>query len=249
MSTPELALNPSLDPDELALRYRQAGRIQIRDFLAEDGAGAMLTALEDLPWGLAYNEETRVVQLHADAVARLDNREAAEIMAGIRERARNQYQFLYSFYPILTAYFSPAVERRSIFDLFEFINSEPVLSLIREVTGLKHINWADGQATWFKAGHFLKAHTDEAPTEGRLAAYVMNFSPEWDRDWGGFLQFFDRDGDVEHAIKPTYNALNIFTIPALHSVSMVSTYVTAKRLAVTGWFRGDERPGRIGERA
>jgi Rps23 Pro-64 3,4-dihydroxylase Tpa1-like proline 4-hydroxylase len=41
----------------------------------------------------------------------------------------------------------------------------------------------------------------------------------------------------------------MFTVPQLHSVSMVSTYVTAERLAVTGWFRSDPRPGPIGNRA
>jgi Rps23 Pro-64 3,4-dihydroxylase Tpa1-like proline 4-hydroxylase len=29
---------------------------------------------------------------------------------------------------------------------------------------------------------------------------------------------------------------------------MVSTYVDAERLAVTGWFRADPRPGPIGNR-
>ena len=244
----ELSLNPSLDVAGLAKRYREKGRIQIKDFLAPESAQAVLAELQSLPWGLAYNDGDRVVQLHADELERLGNREAAEIMAGIRERARRDYQFLYAFYPVLTAYFSPAIERRPIFQFYEFMNGDAVLSLIRQVTGLPGINWADGQATWYKPGHFLKAHTDDAPTEVRLAAYVMNFSPDWDRDWGGFLQFFDPDGNIEHGIRPSFNALNLFTIPASHSVSMVSTYVTAKRMSVTGWFRGNEPPGPIGDR-
>jgi SM-20-related protein len=242
----ELSLNSALDVTSLAKRYREKGRIQIRDFLSTESAQAVLEELQSLPWGLAYNDGGRVVQLHADELARLGNREAADIMAGIRERARTDYQFLYAFYPVLTAYFSPAIERRPIFEFYEFMNSPAVLSLIRQVTGLPGINWADGQATWYKPGHFLKAHTDEAPSESRLAAYVMNFTPHWDRDWGGFLQFFNRNGDIELGFKPAFNALNLFTIPAPHSVSMVSTYVTAKRMAVTGWFRGDQPPGRIG---
>jgi hypothetical protein len=55
-----------------------------------------------------YNDGERVVQLHAEHVARLGDREAAAIMAGIRERARSDYQFFYAFYPVLTAYFSPS---------------------------------------------------------------------------------------------------------------------------------------------
>ena len=242
----DLELNPSLNASGLAERYRETGRIQVKNFLSPTSARAVLDELQSLPWGLAYNDGDRVVQLHADQVARLGSREAAEIMDGIRERARAGYQFFYAFYPVLTAYFSPAIARRPIFEFYEFMNSPAVLDFIRQVTGLPPINWADGQASWYKPGHFLKAHTDEAPAEARMAAYVMNFSVDWDRDWGGFLQFFDRNGDIELGIKPDFNALNLFTIPAQHSVSMVSTYVTAKRLAVTGWFRADQPPGPIG---
>jgi Rps23 Pro-64 3,4-dihydroxylase Tpa1-like proline 4-hydroxylase len=241
----DLKLNPSLDASALAEQFREKRRIQIRDFLSPDAAPAFLEELQSLPWGLAFNDGERVVQLHADQVARLGNQEAATIMAGIRERARSGYQFFYAFYPILTAYFSPAIERRPIFEFYEFMNSPEVLEFIRQVTGLPGINWADGQASWYKPGHFLKAHTDESPAEARMAAYVMNFSVDWDRDWGGFLQFFDQNGNVELGFKPDFNALNLFTVPAPHSVSMVATYVTAKRLAVTGWFRGDQPPGPI----
>lgn len=245
----QLALNPNLDVPALTAAYGQRQRIQIRDFLEPPSARAAREELEKLPWGLAYRDGGRVVELYADAVARLDNREAARIMDAIREQARNDYQFLYAYYPILTAYFSPNLPTQPIFNLYEFINSEPVLNLVREVTGLKRIAWADAQATWFKPGHFLKAHTDEVGAEGRLAAYVLNFTKDWDPDGGGFLQFFDDRGDIGQAIRPAFNALNIFTVPQLHSVSMVSTWVTAKRLAMTGWFRSDSPPGRIGHRA
>ena len=241
-----LTLNPDLDPAALAEAYVRQNRIQIHDFLSAEAAQKTHDDLLALPWGLAYNVGTEVVQLHAHMVEQLDDRRAAEIMRGIRERARTEYQFLYAFYPILTAYFSPQVRRHGIFEFYELINSEPVLQLVRQVTGLAAIRWADAQATWFKPGHFLKAHTDEQHSEGRVAAYVMNMSAEWDRDWGGFLQFFGADDNIERALKPSFNTLNIFTIPMMHSVSMVSTYVAEKRLAVTGWFRSDEPPGHIG---
>jgi SM-20-related protein len=241
-----LALNPDLDVTALADAYRAKERIQIRDFLTEDSAQALQRELESLPWGLVYNEGTGVVQVGPEQVAQLGSREAAEIMAGIQERARSSYQFFYAYFPILNAYFSPEAPRLGVFDFYEFINTEPVLDVIREVTGLADIRWADGQATWFKPGHFLKAHTDEEKSEGRLAAYVMNLTPQWERDWGGSLQFFDRNDDVEQAYKPAFNALNLFTVPQLHSVSMVATYVTERRLAITGWFRSDSPPGPIG---
>lgn len=246
MSTTQLQINPALDSRKLAAEYQKKNRLQLRNFLADDSAKALHDFLHELPWGLAYNEGSHVVQLHAHMVAELGQDQANRIMAGIRERARVQYQFLYAFYPILTAYFSPQVARHRVFQFFELINSPNTLDLIRNVTGLPQIRWADGQATWFKPGHFLKAHTDEQDAEGRVAAYVMNVTPEWDRDWGGFLQFYDANGNIEEGFQPSFNTLNVFTVPQLHAVSMVSTYVVAERLAVTGWFRSDEPPGPIG---
>jgi len=244
-----IELNPSLDPDALAADYRANRRMQIRDFLTDPSARAVYEELHQLPWGLVYNEGEKVVQLAPDRVAQLDGREAAAITAGIQRRARTQYQFLYAYFPILTAYFSSHSPRFGIFDFYEFINNPATLDFVRRVTGLDNIRWADGQATWYKPGHFLKAHTDEEASTGRLAAYVMNLSPMWERDWGGFLQFFDADDNIEQAFKPSFNTLNIFTIPQHHSVSMVSTYVQAERLAVTGWFRGDDPLGPIGSRS
>lgn len=243
-----IELNPSLDLAKLAAEYDQTRRMQIRDFLTDESARAVFDDLHELPWGLAYNDGPTVHQLSPDRVAAMDGREGAEIMAGIQARARTQYQFLYAFFPTLSAYISPTSPRFRIFEFFEFINSEPVLGFIRRLTGLEQIRWADAQATWYRPGHFLKGHTDEDPSTGRVAAYIMNFSKDWDRDWGGFLQFFDSSDNIEEAFKPSFNTLNIFTIPQLHSVSMVSTYVQAERLAVTGWFRVDDPPAPIGER-
>jgi SM-20-related protein len=242
-------LNPSLDAEALAAEYAPKRRMQIREFLTEASARKLYDDLHELPWGLVYNEGEKVVQLAPDRVAGLDPRQASEIMAGIQQRARSEYQFLYAYFPLLTAYFSPASPSFRLFEFYEFINSPGTLDLVRRVTGLENIRWADGQATWYKPGHFLKAHTDEEASTGRLAAYVMNLAPAWDRDWGGFLQFFDGDDNVEAAFKPSFNTLNIFTIPQHHSVSMVATYVQAERLAVTGWFRSDEPPGPIGHRS
>ena len=241
-----IELNPALDPAALAEEYKKDRRIQVRDFLTPDSATAVLRELEALPWAMAYNDGPQVVQLSDQQLAALDPRQAQEIMRGIHTRARTQYQFIYSFFPILTAYFSQGVQRFGIFDFYEFINRPSTLQFIREMTGLSDIVWADAQATWFKPGHFLKAHTDQEQATQRRAAYVMNLAPVWERDWGGFLQFFDGNDNVEQAFKPGFNVLNIFTIPQHHSVSMVSSYVTEKRIAVTGWFRADDPPGPIG---
>jgi SM-20-related protein len=242
-----IKLNAALNCAELARDYGTRQRLQIPEFLDPASAHEVYESLDELPWGMAFNDGSVVHQLSPEQVAALDDQEADKITAGIQERARKEFQFLYAFFPILQAYTLPA--RYKIFDFFEFLNSSAVLDFIRSLTGIDQIRWADAQATWYRPGHFLTAHTDEDSSRGRVAAYVMNLSREWERDWGGLLQFFDASDNVEQAFKPSFNTLNIFTVPQFHSVSMVSTYVTERRLAVTGWFRTDVPPVAIGRSA
>ena len=84
--------------------------------------------------------------------------------------------------------------------------------------------------------------TDEQKNEQRLAAYVFNLT-RIGRDWGGYLQFYDAESDIEHAFRPIFNALNIFLVPAVHSVGMVAPYAPGMRYSITGWLRGDDPPG------
>jgi len=239
-----LELNSSLDENILAEEFSQRGRVQIRNLLTEASARTLVAELQRLPWGLVYNDGNQVVELDAAAVNSMPRDKGASILAAIHEGARNGYQFFYAYYPLFREYFQRRQAPTSLFAAYEFINSETFLAFIRRVTGLEGIRWADGQATLFTAGHFLKCHTDEVPAEQRLAAFVINLTENWGRDWGGVLQFFDERYDVE-AYRPAFNAINIFRIPADHSVSVVAPYVRAHRYSITGWFRGDAPPGPI----
>jgi Rps23 Pro-64 3,4-dihydroxylase Tpa1-like proline 4-hydroxylase len=60
-------------------------------------------------------------------------------------------------------------------------------------------------------------------------------TPEWRPDWGGILQFIDARGNIAEGYTPCFNALNIFRVPAVHSVSQVALY-GGFRYSVTGWF-------------
>lgn len=242
-----LKLNPALDAQKLAPIYATKRRMQIRDLLAEESAELVYTMLaEQTPWWTAFNEGEKVHQLPPDQVRTLSPQQVAQIREGIQERARSQYQFLYEYYPLYSKYFDPAAARLPIHSAYEFINSEPVLAFLRTLTGRPEIRWADCHATLYRAGHFLKYHTDEKPEDRRVAAYVMNFTKGWGRDWGGFLQFWNDRYDVEEAYRPVFNALNIFTVPMDHSVNQVASYAPGLRFSLTGWLRADEPPGPIG---
>jgi SM-20-related protein len=237
-------LNPSLDVASLAEGYRAKNRLQIRNVLTEESAERILRHLrEDTPWGVAFNDGDRVVELSMQQASALSVEQQRQTASLINEGARKGYQFFYHYYPLFANYFNRAVPHHALFDVFEFINGSEFLGFVRNLTGMPQIRWADAHATLFRAGHFLKYHTDEKPQDRRVAAYVLNFSKDWGRDWGGFLQFFDEKYDIEEGLRPVFNALNIFTVPAHHSVSQVAGYVTNNRFSITGWMRADEPPG------
>jgi len=111
------------------------------------------------------------------------------------------------------------------------------MNFIREVTGLPSLVKADAQATLFAPGQFLGRHIDSHVAEGWLVAYVMNFAKDWKPDWGGYLNFFDDDGDIVAGYRPRFNALNMFKVPRAHAVSFVPPFAPVGRFAITGWFR------------
>jgi Rps23 Pro-64 3,4-dihydroxylase Tpa1-like proline 4-hydroxylase len=238
-----LRLGPALDPVALTHRYREKRRLHIPEFLASEDADRVYAELLRTPWSTVFNENERVHRIGPDEAARLSQAQVAAMMQGIGARAADRFQFLYQYDPIFVRYFADPHPWMPIFELYEFLNSPAMLDMFRALTGQDSILWADAQATLFRPGHFLKAHNDLKREEQRVAAYVLNFSKDWQKDWGGYLQFFDSTGNVEQGLKPSFNAINLFTVPADHSVEMVATYAAGNRLAVTGWLRADDPPG------
>lgn len=241
-----IRLSPHHDLPALAAAYAARGRLQVRDLLVAEDAEYARGLLLKTPWSLAFNEGSRVHRLSKDEQARLSQQEAAQIMVGVRQRATTQFQFFYDYDPVFVRYFAPNHPPMPTFELYEFVNSPAMLDFFRALTGMPDIRWADGQATLYRPGHFLKCHDDINQTEKRLAAYVLNFTKDWQPDWGGYLQFFDANGDIEAGFRPTFNAVNVFTIPAQHNVETVASFATQPRLSLTGWLRADDPPGRFG---
>lgn len=238
-----MQLNPLLSASALSQAYARAGRIQIRELVARADASRMREALRQTPWSITFNEGHFVHRLSSEEQAQLPRQRVGEMMAAISQRAAGEFQFLYEYDPIFVRYFALNHPWMPIFEAYEFLNSPIMLNFLRTVTGISDIRWADAQATSYSAGHFLKTHDDAKIEEKRLAAYVLNLTPDWSPDWGGFLQFLNSDGDVEHGYRPQMNALNLFTVPSPHNVGMVAMFASERRLSITGWLRGDTPPG------
>ncbi|WP_286828914.1 MULTISPECIES: 2OG-Fe(II) oxygenase [Kordiimonas] len=233
----DFSLNSQLNVDDLAKEYASKRRLHIPNILSEVSANKIATCLEtQVPWGFAYNNGESQF-LRAEEMQKMSAPDQQKLLKELYDRARTGFQYAYNCYPILDAYMNGWGQVPLLDRVLEFINSEEVLAFMRTLTGRPEIIKGDAQATRYGPGQFLKFHTDNVTEEFRVAAFVLNFTRDWDPDFGGYLQFYDKDWDIEEAFLPRFNALNIFTVPQNHAVSYVANYATKQRYAITGWFR------------
>lgn len=238
---PLFEVNPGLDRKGLAREFRKNRRIQVRDVLTAESAGTLRRVLErETPWGLAWRAaEDGPHGVRRDRLAALAPGEREEIQRKIVAAMQSRdYAFLYMQYNLVEAYLGKW-DPGAVHDLIlEHINDEPFLDLVRAVTGFPDLVKADGQATFYAPNHFLAVHDDSHMAEGWRVAYVLNLAPDdWRPEWGGYLLFYDEEGDVIQGFRPRFNALNLFQVPQRHSVSYVAPFAPAGRFAITGWFR------------
>lgn len=233
----DLKLSDKLDINALAAQYAVNKRGQVRDWLTPEGADRIWQCLmHETKWGLVYNRGEEPVQLSHEQVRSLKPEDHQNIAREVYSRAQNGYEYLYYFYSILESYQSGKNREFFLHRVLEFLNSEPVLDFVRKLTGIPEIIKADAHATLYQKSCFLHRHLDEHSGQGWRAAYVMNFTKDWNPNWGGFLNFYDDDMNVEEAFIPVYNAFNIFTVPKFHSVGFVPMFCPGVRLSITGWF-------------
>lgn len=240
MTRPLFELAASIDVGAAASAFARDGRIQIRDVLTPETADAIHEILErGTDWGVGWAAAgEKGVNLRGPAFRALQPAARAKLGLEAGAAARNgRFGFVYGRYPMVDAYRERWDPDHPLDLLLEHLNAEPMLAFVRSVTGLPELLKADAQATLFAPGHFLTRHDDSEVEEGRRIAYVLNFARDWQPDWGGYLLFYDADGDVVAGYRPRFNALNLFVVPAAHNVSYVPPFAPVGRFAVTGWFR------------
>ena len=238
-------LNPALDRAALADEFAANTRVQVRDFLTPATAREIRNILSTAtPWGLAMQADGSTFEgpqqvLPADMRSAKGQQRAQAIGAATdASAARGDYAFRFAQYPMLQAVQEGWEGREAYEILLEHINAPEFLQLARDITGETELVKADGQATLFAKQQFLGRHIDSHVMEGWTIAYVMNFTiDDWHPDWGGYLLFYDEQGDVVQGFKPRFNSLNLFRVPQAHAVSFVAPFAPVGRFAVTGWLR------------
>lgn len=238
---PLFEINPALDRAALAGQFARNGRLQIRDLLTQRSANELHGILSrGTEWGLSWQAGANPAEHIRPADMAQRSPEERQLVGKrlLQAMQGSDYGFAYSAYPMVDAYKEGWHPGHPLELLLEHINDEPFLGLMREVTGIAELAKADGQASLYGHGNFLSRHNDSHVAEGWRIAYVLNLTrQEWRPDWGGYLVFYDDEGDIVEGFRPRFNALNIFAVPQWHSVTYVPNFSPVGRYAVTGWLR------------
>ncbi|SRR5579883_1193650 len=229
-------LNPALDQAAIAAAFVRSGRVHIPAILTQASALRLHRCLErETQFSIVTRKDDGYVRLRPDAV--LSPQQQTELIRGAYRKARDGFHYLFDNHPMSNDGEPYPDSSHYLATVTRFLNSVPFLTFVRGVTGSSAIAFTEAQATRYSAGHFLNQHDDSHGKHGRIAAYVLNMTPNWRWDWGGALLFSDRPGHISEGFLPAFNALNIFAVPQEHLVSFVTPFAGAPRYSITGWFR------------
>lgn len=232
-------LNPDLDRAALVGQFAVDGRVRIENILDADVAERIRECcLDHVPYEYLTNIDGQNVVITADEMQKLSEEQLLELQKNIMTAASSGVGFFYCGYKInRLADDSDDENIRFLHSVFDYLNSEEMLSFIAEVSGCDDLQSADAQYTRYTAGQFLTRHKDDVSAEKRRLAYVMSFTRNWHPDWGGLLQYYDDDGTPRDTWAPLFNSMTLFDVRHIHSVTFVTPFSTQPRLSLTGWFR------------
>jgi Rps23 Pro-64 3,4-dihydroxylase Tpa1-like proline 4-hydroxylase len=221
-----------------ARAYAPHRRIHIPDIMARSDAEAACRALaETANWKTVINAGSKIFDLSAEIKASLTLEQSGALERSIAASASRCYQFKFDNYRLSEQGEPHGDRNHPLAPIVAFINGPRFLAAMRRLTGRPDIAFADAQATRYQPGQFLHVHDDLDQTKRRIAAYVLNLTPEWSPEWGGILHFLDEDDHVAEGYVPRFNALNVFDVGVRHFVSYVAPFARAPRLSITGWLR------------
>ena len=236
--TAKFALDSSLDVRAAGEAFRKTGRAQIINFLAGDSAESLRDELRDTHgWRHVINGKDQVFEAASDDYDKLPTATRDALRRAMEAQAAVGFQFSYDTIRLTDDPLVRSASTSVLARFGEFMGDSATLAKLQEICGGAEFNFADAQATRYRAGDFLTRHDDCVAGKHRVAAYVLGLVENWRAEWGGLLTFVDLDGQVVDTLVPSFNTLCLFNIGQPHFVSPVASYALGSRLAVTGWLR------------
>jgi Rps23 Pro-64 3,4-dihydroxylase Tpa1-like proline 4-hydroxylase len=231
-------LSPDINAAALREHFNAEGWVQVMPFLHPTHAAILRSdLLRRDDWHEIINSGEKVFELDRAAQKAMSPETRARLEQAVNNGARSGFQFRFENIRVPDEHEPKRDDPTHLNSFALFMNSEPVLSLFRSITGTSGINLADAQATAYRAGDLLTSHDDEVEGKHREAAYVFGLTETWDPDWGGLLMLEGENGDIRQGLLPRFNCLTMFKVPQRHSVSYVPPFVPYVRLSITGWLR------------
>ncbi|TKB46271.1 2OG-Fe(II) oxygenase [Thalassotalea mangrovi] len=231
-----ITINPELDWDALKREYQRESRLQIKDFFSADTAEYLLHLLQsNQDWYLAFNNGNQFYESSLEDLQKLTDEQRHKFRANIERRAQNHFQYVFFQYYISQAISLGENDGHPLHAFEAFVNSEEYLEKMRFLTEERKIAKADSYASYYAPGHFLSEHDDIHPKHDRVAACTFSLTKNWQLNWGGHLAFYDSQGNIDKALIPSFNTMNIFRIPQRHAVQPVAPWAGDKRLSLLSW--------------
>lgn len=233
-------INPTLDVCELRASFKKDKRLHVPEFLVAEDAERLLYFLKNSgAWKLVINQGEKLFELDRAAQSELTGERERQLELAVYSAARKGFQFRFETIRVPDRDADRAADQTPLSQFARFLSSPATIKFLRTVTGFEDLSFADAQATAYGPGHFLTAHDDDVAGKKRRAAYVLNLSRDWPVDWGGLLTFPKAHSATAEVFIPTFNALNLFAVPQLHSVSIVTPFAARRRYSITGWLRSE----------
>lgn len=234
------------DLSALKDRFARTGRVLVPGIFEPDFARSVLdTAKQHDGWLLVTRIQGQHREFDAAQMAALPAERLAPFEELVAAEARAGFQYRFERHLLYDNLRAGKLPDGPLRQMAETLNSEAFIALLHDIMGAEHVagdTFCDGQLTRYRAGHFLTSHDDELPEFRRIAAFVVNLTPDWNADMGGLLMFTGKDGHVQEAFTPMFNTLSFFKVPQQHAVSAVAPFAKGARQAVTGWLRKGPPP-------
>jgi len=240
-----LQVNPGLDREAARSAFAAKGRLSLADIFVPDAAERVRRSLDlEVEWTLSALVDGQPRDVEVAWLVRQPPQTLASLQQSVMEPARRgAFSYAFDTYRIDRAAISGQRRGWAVEQVYDRLNTEAFLTLVRDITGDDRGVYVDAQATRYQPGHFLTRHDDNPEGKDRLYAYVLGFTPGWRAEFGGLLAFLDDAGQVEEAFVPGFNSLHIFAVPRQHLVTPVAPYAPRPRHSITGWVRS--KPERL----
>lgn len=235
---PPFALNPALAVDAIASDFARDGMVSIPGILTQECATALQTMMRGRDdWLQVIGDAERLVELDRQTRALMTDDQRAQLDQAVYAGARAGFQYRYETIRVPDEADKRRVSGDPLAAFALWWSQGEARDFLRAVTGRPDIAFADAQATAYSPGDFLTGHDDDFPGKNRVAAYVLNLTPQWRMEWGGLLAFHDDETARADALMPDFNRLNLFRVPRRHSVTEVTRAAAYRRYSITGWMR------------